>query len=373
LLIVHQNNIIMGREKQRIMTYRRVLNLSQIAIIISLGVFLTGCNSEKEEIEPYVIPDNVIQCETHIADVYGGADAIVTLISDDGFYDSGCNFNSLLDERNLRGTVAGAVCYVEPNLDGWIDILNDGNVELVNHSYNHIKMDEGSFISVNYFSLLREIVSSDTWYEDTFGDEQIVFVCPENRMCRLGYSILENNDFWAVRRGNRGYNSLSPDEGTEPGQWFNLMVQGICDEGVNTESRNDWIDQAVNQHLWLIEMWHNVMPEDDGFYQTISILDAAEHLDYIQNEVAIGEIWNATFSEAVKYIREVQNAEVIAFVQDTELHVYVSLGDENMRYDTFNQPLTVFIQLPSEYELNGERNVTLDVVPGQEVIVEVQK
>ena len=349
-----------------------ILRLALIIVIISFGVLLFGCSSKENEMDQYIIPDNVIHCDADVADVYGGADAIVTIISDDGFFDSGCNFNALLGERNLRGTVAGAICYVEPNLDGWNSILSDGNIELVNHSYNHVRMEDGTLVSWNYLSLLHEISDSDKWYEDTFGDEQIVFVCPENKMCRLGYSILESSDFWAVRRGNRGFNSLSPDEGVEPGQWFNLMVQGICDEGIDTSSRNDWIDQAVNQHVWLIEMWHNVMPEDDGFYQTINISDAIEHLDYIQNEVAEGDIWNATFSEAVKYIREVQNAEVTAFIQDSELHVYIALCNESMRYDTFDQPLTVIVQLPPEYELNGGRNVTLDVVPGQEVIVDVQ-
>ena len=33
-------------------------------------------------------------------------------------------------------------------------------------------------------------------------------------------------------------------------------------------------------------MWHNVMPEYDGRYQTILVSDAEEHLDYVAQKVA---------------------------------------------------------------------------------------
>ena len=340
------------------------------AIIILLFLMACSCESADKSSADYVIPDGALVCEAYVADVYGGADAIVTIISDDGFYDSGCNLNELLVERDLRGTVAGAIKYVKPNIEGWNDILDDGHLELVNHSYNHIRMEDGRLISYNYFALFHEIVDSDRWYEDTFGDEQIVFVCPENTMCRLGYSILEQNDFWAVRRGSRGYNSLSPEDGTEPGQWLNLMVQGICDDGVDTDTRNCWVDESVSQHLWLIEMWHNVMYDDDGFYQTINVSEAADHLDYIELVENSGVIWNATFTEAVKYIREAQNSEVTAYIIDDSLHVFVSLTNENMQYDTFDQPLTVCILLEGEY--SNDELIVIDVVPGQEEIIYLQ-
>ena len=51
--------------------------------------------------------------------------------------------------------------------------------------------------------------------------------------------------------------------------------------GNNAEVRRKWIDIAANENLWLIEMWHNVMEKQDGFYQTILKDEAEDHLKYI--------------------------------------------------------------------------------------------
>ena len=118
-------------------------------------------------------------------------------------------------------------------------------------------MENGKEIADDVVKLKHEIVDADKWYENWLGYEQIVFVCPENQMCNEGYKILGDNNFWAVRRGGRGYNTLSPKDGIESGQWFNLMVQGICDDDVDASVRKSWIDMAIANQTWLIEMWHN--------------------------------------------------------------------------------------------------------------------
>lgn len=88
--------------------------------------------------------------------------------------------------------------------------------------------------------------------------------------------------------------------------------------------RNGWIDTAIADKTWLIEMWHNVMPEDDGGYQSILVKDAEEHLDYVAEKAASNEIWVATYTEAVKYIREKQNISVKAYIDGDELHVFAA-------------------------------------------------
>lgn len=242
-------------------------------------------------------------------------------------------------------------------------MLNYDHIELVNHSYNHYRMEENSKYSNNYFLLRHEIVDADKYFEKLTGTDQICFVCPENQMCTKGYTILENNGFYAVRRGTRDYNSLSPEEGTEPGQWFNLCCMGIMDDGVDSDVRNGWVDYAVENHVWLIEMWHNVKFEDDGNYQTIEFDEAEEHISYIENAASEECIWVATYTEATKYIRERQNASVYSYIIDNELHVYVELNDSSMSYDVFDQPLTVAVFLPST------EVCYFDVVPGNELII----
>ncbi len=258
---------------------------------------------------------------------------------------------------------------VEPHKNEWDELLKHGNIDLVSHSYNHIRMEDGTEISGDVEALEHEILDADKWYEDWLGYEQIVFVCPENQMCEEGYRILGENNFWSVRKGHRGYNPLSPEEGTDYGQWSNLMVQGICDDGVDLTVRNSWIDTAVEDKTWLIEMWHNVVSEDDGGYQSLLVKDAEEHLDYIVEKTTLNDIWVATYSEAVKYIREKQNVNIEAYIEDDELHVYAELVNPDMSYDTFNQPLTVLVELPEGYLI--EENNLVNVVPGEETVIKL--
>ena len=350
-----------------------------IAIICFLvSLLCSGCSNEDNRPREVLVPEGAIELETSIAKTYGNAKGIVTVIADDGIYDSCMNLERIFRARDLKCTVAGAISFIDPYKKGWDIILKNGTIEIVNHSYNHIKMDENSDISGDIKKLKHEIVDSDKWYEDWLGYEQIVFVCPENQMCDNGYKILQDNGFYAVRRGQRGFNSLSPEKGIEAGQWLNLMVQGICDEGVDISVRNSWIDSAINDNLWLIEMWHNVMPYDDGYYQTILVNDAEEHLDYVNEKYKSNDIWVATFDEAVKYIFERQNADVKAFVENQRLHLFISLTDGEMAYNTFDQPLTVIVELIDGYKVKDlkqgciiDGKMIIDLVPGEEAIIEL--
>ena len=351
------------------------------AILIIGGVLgnLAGCGKTESVKETYTKPEGVTELTSNVSDVYGDAEAVVTIISDDGFYTTAVNLDEIFGKRNLKCTVAGAITIVEPDLDSWKALLQNGNIDLVSHSYNHIRMEDGREISQDVDALKHEIVDADKWYEDTFGHEQIVFVCPENQMCEIGYQILGENNFWAVRRGHRGYNPLSPEEGTEEGNWFNLMVQGIQDDGVDLSVRNGWVDTAISDNVWLIEMWHNVMPEEDGGYQTILIPDAEDHLDYIKGKADNNDIWVATFDEAVKYIREKQNVNVVAYIDGDELHIYAELTDDEMSYDTFNHPLTVHIDMPEGSSIADDfkdakmedGQLIINVVPGVEQIINI--
>ena len=337
---------------------------------------LSGCGGSEtiEARAEYIIPENAIILDSRVADVYGDADAIVTIISDDGMYDSCVNLDRIFGERNLKCTVAGAIKFVKPYQNEWNELLGHGTINLVSHSYDHIRIEDGKPVGNNKLAIYHEIVDADEWYENWLGTEQIVYVCPENTMSEKGYEILSDNSFWAVRRGNRGYNSLSPEEGVEPGQWFNLMVQGICDDGVDTDVRNLWVDAATNDHTWLIEMWHNVMPDYDGCYQTILLPDAEVHLDYIVDMSEKGHIWVATFDEAVKYLREKQNIKLYTYILDGKIYLYAELTDDRMSYETFDQPLTLIITIPDDYYPEGllsDNHMKIDIVPGNEYVFDV--
>lgn len=343
-----------------------VITSAILAIMIAIWYVSEAVDETKES-------DEVLKLvEAKIDDAYGGADAIVTVCSDDGYFETAANLNQIFGERELRCTIAAPVWNVNTRIDDWKNLLAQGNVELVSHSMNHIPMGADCEFADDMERLEYEIVGADTFYEDNFGSEQIVFVCPENEMCENGFKVLYDNDFWAVRGGERGFNNLSPAEGTNVGDWFNLRVRGVQDK-IPVTQKNNWVNTAIHQKKWLIEMWHNVLPEDDGNYQTITVADACLHLDYIRSKSDDNLIWVATFDEAVKYIREKQNCKVKAYIKDDYLIVEATLDNEKMKFDVFNQPLSIIVKLPDKYKVEENLNIIgldkniahINVLPGR--------
>lgn len=334
--------------------------LSVLTCITLLGTAV-GCSTNKE-----------IQLESDIAEVYDNLNGIVTVISDDGIYYSGELLNELAKKYQFHITCAGAIRFVEDDLKDWQEIEKQGYVEVINHSYNHIRMEEGLDISFNRDELYHEIVDSDEWFEENFDGDQMTFVCPENQMCKIGYELLHDNGFFAVRQGSRGFNELSPEEGDEPFQWFNLGTYGVGDVETTAE-RNQWVDYAINQHKWLIEMWHNVTYEDDGTYQRISYEMADEHMNYIAQQRDIRNVWVASFNDATKYIREKQHSVSKASLIGNELHVQVDFADEVLPQDIFDYPVTVKVELPPKYQgkdyFDADGNVLNKAIEEQKVYV----
>lgn len=308
---------------------------------------------KREKIEENLIDilsdKKMVRVPITIAEVKDDKKGIVTIISDDGFFDSGVLLNQLVKEYEICATVAGAVSILKPHVEEWKKIVSEGYIEVVNHSYKHIVMNEKSDISKNRNRLYYELIGAKRWIERYFQlNKQLVFVCPGNMMCQLGYKVLNENGFLAVRRGDRGYNSLSPQNGTNRGQWFNLMVQGIGDEGTCTQVRNHWVDYAIENHQWLIEMWHNVAEKEDGYYQTILKKDAEEHIKYISKCKREQQIWVATYSEATKYLRAKQAITVNAYFVDNCIYVLTEVVDEKIPKEIFDYPITVKIDLPDD-------------------------
>lgn len=330
-----------------------------MSAMISMGMMislLAGCrnedaqenNSNLEHDTEYTEGETQkLTLSASIAPVLDDCAAAVTIISDDGFYETGVNLNNLAIKYDMKITVAGAISIVSENLSGWKEIVDQGHIELVNHSYDHIKMDEDSEISKDEDALYHQIVDADKWFEDNFGTEQFVFVCPENIMCNMGYDILENNGFYAVRKGHRGYNMLSPLEGRDDFEWYSLGVQGIRDV-TTTQERNAKIDYAIANKSWLIEMWHSVTDEDIGHYQWIPTEEADAHLYYIAYQRDDGNIWVASFNDAVKYFREKENSCVNAILENDKILLEVTYDKNILPESIFDFPLTIKVQLPKE-------------------------
>lgn len=264
--------------------------------------------------------NHVNELAISIAQVFDNKSGIITIISDDGEYVTSNKLRLLSKEHNIPMTVAGTIINVAANIDHWKTIIEEGNIELVNHSYNHYRMDDDWKYASDEDRYIHEIIHAETFLRNQLGINDKVFVCPENAINNLGYKVITDGGIVAVRRGERGVNSLSPTDGTTPGDWFNLKCYGIMDQPkylkTRKEMRAQWLKSSIGN--WLIEMWHNV--DVDG-YQSISYREAQNHLDEILNFANSNNLWISKFTDAVKYLRTKENTVIYSWKEEHKYYV----------------------------------------------------
>lgn len=320
----------------KIVPHIRKLRKKGIKVIKDLSIQnLYKKNYEHEEVNN--IDDKIIKiCNAHdneldvsIASVFDNKSGIITIVSDDGEYETSKKLNSLSKEYGVPMTVAGNVVNIAANISHWKTLIKEGNIELVNHSYNHYRMDDGWKFALDETRFIHEIVHAEIFLRNQFDIKDKVFVCPENAINDLGYKVLTDDGMVAVRRGERGINPLSPLEGTNPGDWYNLKCYGIMDKPKPLESRREmrhgWLESALGN--WLIEMWHNV--DVDG-YQTISYKDAQCHLKDIRDFANLNNMWIAKFTDAVKYLKAKETAVIYSWKEGCKYYVVLICDFEGL-------------------------------------------
>ena len=168
-------------------------------------------------------------------------------------------------------------------------------------------------------------------------------------MTERGYEFLKKAGYYAVRRGERGENPLNPTETTDAFSLFNLGVRGIGDAN-STSERNAWIDLAVSNKTWLIEMWHDVSAEGGNRYQEISTEMADAHMAYIAMQKKQGNIWVASYQDAIKYLWDKQYAMVDAKCIENEITIVLTCDREILPKEIFNDPLTLLVEVPNDWK-----------------------
>lgn len=169
---------------------------------------------------------------SNIAEVWNDRNGICTIISDDGFLDSGLLLNELCKKTQLHATIAGTVCFIEPNLKIWQNIEREGYLELVNHSYSHIPMNSFSKRTDEQAQLRHEILDAKAFYEEHFSTPAFTYVPPYNDISVAGNRFFKENGIFAVRCRPDGNNPLSPKYGEEEFNWLNLGMHDIGGRGV---------------------------------------------------------------------------------------------------------------------------------------------
>ena len=319
--------------------------ITLIFLILSSVLFFNACEKHVN-FEEYKNNGTVVESE--ICPVKNDYEAIATVISDDGYYESGKILSSLAEELKINVTVAGAVKIIKANLKEWQEIEKKGYVDVVNHSYTHIKISpEKNFTRTQ---IEHEYKDAKKFYEKNFSTPAFTFVAPENITTETGFAILKENGILAARLGIRGENPLSGIKyGSAPGEWLNLKMRGLYDVTNNT-ARNNWVDSAITNRTWLIEMWHDISPSGNVGFQPISTKDAHEHLSYLSQKQKDKKLWVASFTQAVSYIYQKDNGTVSAYMLKDSIAVSYEKHREDLPWNDFNTPVTVKISIPENWD-----------------------
>ncbi len=316
-------------------------DIGQICLIDSVtdGQFKVNNHRVNGEAAPMDQEPGDEDTTTVIVPVKDNRQGIVTMIMDDGYKASTEYYKSAFEANNLKGSLALITDWVDDDPEFWQEIVASGYFDVQSHSVSHMDLSQPS---LDREVIEHEVVDSKHILQSLFpGQDVLGFVAPENKSNGASDEIIIET-YEAMRKGVRGFNSLSP---SQP-DWYNLMVQGVMNTA-SESTMNGWLDTAADNGKWLIEMWHGVASYNPGTYNPVSKTVADNHLAYMGDKQEQGELWVATFGEAVKYIRQRQEADIT--VEEDTSGIQITYTDD-LEDSIYNEEVTLRSEVPMDWE-----------------------
>lgn len=340
----------------------------------------------------------------------GGADSIISMSFDDGYYDTAVFLNEQYAEKGLKGSLAFISDRIknadEETKANWQNLIAQGNLEALSHSASHVYIapDDGSYPQYEENNTVEnyqhEIVDSKADMEEIFGYDPLVFCPAGGIMSGDGFEYVKDN-YYSARLtesiGNvvKGHEvlmqTLDPAVGTEPGDWYNLKTLSVYLSGSSQRAQLlcDYVDTAIAQKGWFLPYCHGIVETGDkASANNMTAEDAETFFSYIQQKQNEGKVWCAGIREATVYIRERQASEATVTGDDNSRTVSLKMTEEtsdglSLTGEEFTMPLTVKAEVPAGWEtvtcnVNGDtailnafsekakRYVYVDLVPNGE-------
>ena len=311
-----------------------------------------------------------------IASVKDNKKAIYTFTGDDGtlsdtiFYHD--EFKRIGEANNIEmtGTIALVPGWIESGKAGiatWKECENifaDGILVAANHTMNH---NLNTFVN-NADGITDEILetevnkSREMIMEKLPGQKVLGLVLPGN----WAYSkiVTKAKEQHKSIRSGAGYTSLPIDNADD---LYGIHFQSLMDETTAT-TMNSWVDSAINNGKWLMEMWHGVRdgadnnPNSQGYAPNKA--EATAHFEYIASRA--DSIWVANWNQGICYMMERLSAKV-SMLSQTTTELKIELKDD-LDNAVYNEELTVNIKLPEGWTdfvaTQGDKTLTSSVYNG---------
>ena len=339
-----------------------------------------------------------------------GAKGILTMTYDDGLLGTAKWVN---EKNKIYGT--NGSCMMVPNFHGtepnykgnlneWIALFADGTLEPECHSMTHdlvLPSERWGSYEGSKFNNIREnydveLVQSKAYIEESFSGHAVLCFAPSNNTLSTysfksdgngnlvrdengnpivvedgGAQAVANATYFAIRQGQRGFQSLDPTFDAEPGGWYNLYMQSFrstTDQNEKLRLGKGYVDEAVQKGKWLIIMCHGITSSGDSADIKQSYAD--QFFAYASTYIGTGELWAATFGDATKYVRERQNTTVSARYENGAVLVDMKIDrttedGKTLDEEIFNYPLTVEVRVPDTWKnvqyTDGGKTLTAEV------------
>ena len=323
-----------------------------------------------------------------------GAKGVLTMTYDDGLLGTAKWVNG---KNKIYGT--NGSCMMVPNFHGtepnykgnlneWIALFADGTLEPECHSMTHdlvLPSEKWSSFEGSKYNNIQEnydveLVQSKAYIEASFPGHAVLCFAPSNNTLSTysfksdgngnlvknasgnpvvvedgGAQAVANATYFAIRQGQRGFQSLDPAFNAEPGGWYNLYMQSFrstTDQNEKLRLGKGYVDEAVQKGKWLIIMCHGITSSGDS--ADIKQSHADQFFAYASTYIQSGELWAATFGDATRYIRERQNTTVSARFENGAVLVDMKINrtTADNKYLTerdFSDPLTVEVRVPNAW------------------------
>lgn len=363
------------------------------------------------------IKDEVtVMTNASVEKVYGGRDAIVVIVHDDGTKETVNYLSASFSSNDLVGTIgliANKIATQDSDGDWslnmtevayWRNILRTGRFDIANHSLTHKfwgisnEAESGYYLdssgNMHEYSyeagrITDEVVLSKELLQQAFPNEDILaFIKPgfgrvtdENgttgmtQISDVAYRIIAEH-YVGMRDTGGGVNEIPVTN--------ILKVSSHTVRGTDTASTwQNQVNQAIQKNGMIVFLFHTIIdnPSDTSLSGKTSETD--KFFSWLGDQKAEGTVWNTYLDDAMRYVTEYEHAELD--VKDHGDRIVVSVTDD-LDDDIYNHPLTVKIPVPENVDKltvkngaveedleihvkGGIRFVLVDVIPDGDSVV----
>jgi peptidoglycan/xylan/chitin deacetylase (PgdA/CDA1 family) len=266
-----------------------------------------------------------------IAPLFEFRKSAVSLTFDDGSKNQFEIGLPMLKEHNLPATFYLITNSIDTATSRFLVKNSSAEFELGSHTASHPDL-----IKIGKAEARNELRNSQLFLKENFGINSGLTMSYPWGIHNKAIKLLTAEYYMAARSTYPGYNSFTSLDR------YSLSIQGF-DANSDANRANLWVNFAIKNNLWLIEMIHGI---NNIGYSPIDSAVLSEHLDYIVN--AGDKIWCGTVSDVIKYLDESRNAIVSCdFYTDSVFTIRAEDYLDDMIYD---YPLTLRVKVPSNWE-----------------------